>query len=121
MQEFSLILVVFQLLAYSSFATDSLQTQHWIAGTPQNPTMIQGIPIFEANPILAGYPEKCEPYFKFWAYTVEALPKMLSPPLSTVLIGYLVLDNGRTVLNNDRLCQAIGLTRYLMLSWRWSF
>lgn len=110
------------LIATSALATDRLQTQHWIDGTPSNPlaTPAGGF-VYETNPILAGRPYMLDPYFDFWEAVVEAAPRMLSPPLALAVVGWIAFEDGRTVIRNNELSRQQGFPEYVMLKYRWRF
>lgn len=116
------LLLIFQLVAFSAFTTDRLQTQHWIDGTPENPlaTPAGGF-VYETNTILAGRPYMLDLYFDFWEAVVEAAPRMLSPPLALAVVGWIAFEDGRTVTRNNRLAREQGLPEYYMFSYRWRF
>lgn len=113
---------ILQLLAFSALATDCLQTAHWVEGTPDSPVLSpSGLPVYELNPVLAGHEEKREPYFRFLERVAEVAPKMLSPPVAAAVLAWIVLDDGRTVVDNNRLCKAAGFPSYVMLKMRWTW
>lgn len=118
----AIIVTILQLIAYSALATDCLQTQHWIAGTRDDPVLSPfGFYTYELNPILAGHPELCEPYFEFLASIVEIAPMMLSPPIATAYVGYIAVGDALTVVRNNASCRKMGFPEYWMLAWRWSW
>jgi hypothetical protein len=120
--KFTAIVTILQLVAFSALATDCLQTQHWINGTRDNPVVSPlGIGVAEGNPVLAGKAHLREPYFKGFAFAVEAAPKMLSPPLALAYVGYVAVGGTRTVVRNNRTCRGVGFPEYFMLAWRWSW
>lgn len=118
----AIIVTILQLIAYSALATDCLQTQHWIAGTRDDPILSPfEFSTYELNPILAGHPELRKPYFDFLASTVEIAPTMLSPPLSVAYVGYIAIGDTLTAIRNNALSRQAGFPEYWVLSWRWSW
>ena len=113
---------ILQLLAFSALATDCAQTAHWIEGTAEEPILSPaGWPTYELNPILAGHPEKREAYFAWWRRVAEAAPRMLSPPVATALLAWIAIEDGQTVLRNNRFSQEAGFPVYWMVAWQWHF
>lgn len=116
------LIVILSLVAQSAIYTDSLQTQHCIKGTWDNPVRSPNrYAVYEGNPILAGRPEMREPYFRFLGDITELIPQYLKPPWDVFILGGWGLAAMANVIENNETAQQVGFPQYWGLSYRWRF
>lgn len=111
-------------LLQSALATDRLQTQHWVKGTPDRPvTTPSGQLVYEVNPLLAGQPEAMHGYFDVLDTAAQQAP---SEPAASTMLGTAALaawaaGQSNLVGRNNDLARKTGLPQYWMLVFRKRF
>lgn len=104
------LILLLQLLAANLLYVDQMQTQLWAAGTPRAPVELSPeISAYELNPILAGHPERVQPYFTVLKAIAVGAPFFLSPDRALLYLTGLVIAQGLVVWHNARVLSSAGL------------
>ena len=117
------IIIMLQFLALSALATDRFQTQHWIAGTPDEPVLSpNGMALWwELNPMIAGKPEMLDAYAKAMEAVTLEIPRMLGPPWNIIALAGWTAGALHTVAQNNERTAISGYPRYYVLAYRWTW
>lgn len=132
----AVLTIALQALLYSTLATDRLQSQYWILGTPEKPYMRlwdcqvpeNGIGtacryawVSEANPLVAGRPKALNDFVVWLRQAGEAAPEMLPNWAAIGGMAWMIGEEAKSIIHNDAYIGKMGWPHVYMMAYQFHF